>query len=393
MAHFSNLSHIAPQPSRVLMTTDAVSGIWNYSLELARALRPRGIEICLACLGPSPTPRQRTEAAAVGNIEFHEHPFALEWMPEPWADLARAGEWLLGLEEAFEPNVIHLNHYCHASLPWSAPVLLAAHGDRVSWWSAVHGGDAPAEWSRYRMEVAAGIRSADLVVASTRANLDALCVLGALPSADERNKASHALPCVIPHARSNALFPARAKRDFILAAGRAWDAAKNMATLEAAAAGLPWPVFMAGSTEDPLGNAVEFKHIDCLGPLVSADLANWMGLASIFVLPSRYEPSGLAAIEAALAGCALVLSDIPSLRETWCDTALFFSPDDPKSLAAALRRLIKDTSFRNQLGAQARRRALERTPEMMAGSYLECYRELISRTPHSLELESRPTTH
>jgi glycosyltransferase involved in cell wall biosynthesis len=369
------------------MTTDAVSGVWNYSLELARALRPRGIEVCLACLGPSPTPRQRLEASAIGNVEFHERSFALEWMPEPWAEVAKAGEWLLELEDAFEPDVIHLNHYANATLPWNAPVLVTAHGDRISWWRAVYGGEPPAEWNRYRTEIAAGLRSADLIVTPTRAGLDALTDLGL------REGTPASLPRVIPHARSSALFPARAKREFILSAGRAWDGAKNMAMLENAAADLPWPVFMAGSTVDLNGNSVEFRNVDCLGPLVSADLANWMGLASIFVLPSRYEPSGLAALEAALAGCALVLSDIPSLREIWCDMAFFVPPDDPRALAATLRRLIKDAPFRNQLGSHARRRALERTPEQMGESYLECYRELLARnTAHALDLKTPSTS-
>ena len=34
-------------------------------------------------------------------------------------------------------------------------------------------------------------------------------------------------------------------------------------------------------------------------------------------LPARYEPFGLSILEAALSGCALVLGDLPSLRELW----------------------------------------------------------------------------
>ena len=385
-------SPLAPSPTRVLMTTDAVTGVWNYSLELARALRPRGIEVGLACLGPSPTPRQRLEAGAVGNVELHERPFALEWMPEPWNDLGRAGEWLLELEDAFEPNVAHLNHYCHASLPWNAPVLVAAHGDRLSWARAVYGEEAPASApaSRYRTEVAAGLRSADMLVAPTRALLEDLRLFE--PGCGHKLTALEQAR-VIPHARSQALFTPRAKRDFILTAGRAWDEAKAMGSLERAAAGLPWPVFMAGSTEDFNGNAVEFRQVDCLGPLHQADLANWMGLASIFVLPSRYEPSGLAALEAGLAGCALILSDIPSLRESWCDAAFFVPPGDVKALAAALQRLIKDGAFRRQLAGLAHRRALSRAPEQMAESYMECYRELLLRTPQPVALEVPPAAH
>ena len=43
----------------------------------------------------------------------------------------------------------------------------------------------------------------------------------------------------------------------------------------------------------------------------------------IFVSVSRYEPFGLAVLEAAHAGCALVLSDIPTFRELWQGAASF----------------------------------------------------------------------
>jgi len=369
------------------MTTDAVGGVWNFSLELARALRPRGVEFLLAVLGPLPCDRQRAEAAAAGNIQLRTpgRAFALEWMADPWDDVARAGEWLLELEEAFRPDVVHLNGFCHGSLPWSVPALVAAHSDVFSWWRAVHGGPAPASWTRYRAEVKAGLRGADLVTAPTRAMLEALeeCYL---PVPENGGNAGR----VVPNARDAAFFAPKPKRELVLAAGRAWDRAKNMRLLEAAADGLPWPVFLAGATESPDGESVEFANLDCLGPLPPAELAHWMGVASIFTLPARYEPFGLAALEAGLAGCALVLGDIPSLREVWGDAALFVSPDEPEALSAALLRLIADAPLRARMAARANRRALSFTPRRLGDGYLECYQSLLARTGRPVELDALP---
>ena len=38
---------------RLLLVTDAVGGVWVYSVELARALKPMGIEVVVAVTGPS----------------------------------------------------------------------------------------------------------------------------------------------------------------------------------------------------------------------------------------------------------------------------------------------------------------------------------------------------
>lgn len=51
---------------RVLMTTDAIGGVWGYALELARALGDRA-EILLATMGPAPSADQLAELASVRN--------------------------------------------------------------------------------------------------------------------------------------------------------------------------------------------------------------------------------------------------------------------------------------------------------------------------------------
>jgi hypothetical protein len=99
-------------------------------------------------------------------------------MDEPWEDVAAAGRWLLGLEARFRPDIVHLNGYAHAALPFEAPVLVVGHSCVLSWWRAVKGVDAPPDWDRYRREVRAGLHAAGLVLAPTRAMLDSLAQEG-----------------------------------------------------------------------------------------------------------------------------------------------------------------------------------------------------------------------
>jgi glycogen synthase len=96
--------------------------------------------------------------------------------------------------------------------------------------------------------------------------------------------------------------------------------------------------------------------------------------AAIFAEPAKYEPFGLAALEAASTGSALVLGEIASLHEVWEDAALFVSGEG--ELEATLRRLIADERLRTEYGKRARRRALGLSRERMARAYHDLYARL-----------------
>jgi len=81
-------------------------------------------------------------------------------------------------------------------------------------------------------------------------------------------------------------------------------------------------------------------------------------------------------LEAGLSRCALVLGDIPSLRESWDEAALFVAPGDPESLRAALLRLIEDPALLQAMGRKALQRARRFTPARMAAAYVAAYRQL-----------------
>jgi glycosyltransferase involved in cell wall biosynthesis len=358
------------------MTADAFGGVFSYSIELARALLPHGIEVVLATMGPEPSEAQRAEVARIPNLELHSSRFKLEWMEDPWADVNQAGEWLLDLERRTVPDVVHLNGYAHGALPFQAPKLVVAHSCVLSSWEAVKREPLPHRYEEYRLRVQDGLSKADAIVAPSRAMVHEL----------ERHYGPGARAAlIITNACDPAGFSPGTKRPFALTAGRPWDEAKNILALDAGVH--DWPLFVAGETRSPDGNLIKLARLISLGPISRDTLAKWFRAASIYVAPAKYEPFGLSVLEAALSGCALVLSDIPTFRELWEGAALFAPPEEPAGFASLLRWLCSDARARGELALKARTRAASIRPETMGLAYRELYRRLAS------ERGDAPTAH
>jgi glycogen synthase len=356
---------------KVLMTADAVGGVWTYALELSGALARHDIAVVLATMGPLPDTAQRDNVREHANVTLACSEYKLEWMPQPWDDVERAGRWLQELAERESVDLVHLNGYVHAALPWQCPVISVAHSCVCSWWQAVHQCAPPREWQTYRDKVAAGLEGADRIVAPTRAFLEQIQQIyrPTVPT------------CVIHNARAETFCAGAQPHEreaLIFACGRLWDEAKSMRVLDTAVRELPWPTYVAGSLVAPHGAHFHVTSLRCLGELAPRDVAGWLKRATIFVHPARYEPFGLAVLEAALAGCALVLSDLPTLRELWHGAALFVAIDDAAALNRALHTLIAEPQRVRYLSQAARVRAQQYRPELMGNAYASLYQSLLS---------------
>lgn len=368
---------------RVLMTTDAVGGVWTYALDLARGLAAEGVETHLAVLGPALRADQRIQASSP-YLTLYELGGRLEWMDDPWMDVALAGEALLDLETELQPDIVHLNGYAHGALPFQAPTIVVGHSCVCSWWQAVKREDAPASWDSYRHNVRRGLQGATAVVAPSHAMARALL--------------DHYGPLdgpvrVLPNGRTVERYAPGGKERFVLTAGRIWDEAKNIAALDAIATNLSAPVYVAG--DEGVGEAATNDRLvegaKRLGRLSEARLAEWLSRASIYAMPARYEPFGLSVLEAGLSECALVLGDIDSLRENWEGAALFVPPDKPEVLQEVLNGLLQSEKDRRSWGVLARERAQSLPCERrMASAYAELYQECRSlRTTETLGKETK----
>jgi glycosyltransferase involved in cell wall biosynthesis len=351
------------------MTADTVGGVWTYALDLAESLRPLGVQTTLAVLGPAPQPDQRAAAEAVPGLRLLVTGLPLDWTADRPEAVLAAGEAVAGLARETAAEIVHLNSPALAAgARFGVPVVGACHSCLASWWAQVKGGELPADF-RWRTELLArGYRSCDALVAPTAAFARAAAELYGI-----------ARPQVAPNGRKDAAWPLPVKRErFVLTAGRLWDEGKNLAALDRAAAGIDFPVFAAGPLAGPLGQRIELEHAEPLGRLDASSLAAWMDRAPVFASLALYEPFGLGVLEAAQAGCALVLSDIPTFRELWEGAAVFVPPGDTDRAAAELERLLDDADLSARLGALARRRARRFTPRAMARSVAEVYRRALA---------------
>ena len=119
------------------------------------------------------------------------------------------------------------------------------------------------------------------------------------------------------------------------------------------------------------------------GFLSRDDCAKRLAETTIFVHPAKYEPFGLSVLEAARSGCALVLSDIPTLRELWDGCALFAPPDDAAAWTNSINQLIASAAERDDCARRALARSEAFSTLNAAVAYVKLYRWLIDECRHT----------
>lgn len=111
------------------------------------------------------------------------------------------------------------------------------------------------------------------------------------------------------------------------------------------------------------------------------DVADLLAACDVFVLPSRAEGLGVAALEAMASGRPVVASRVGGLGQAVEDgrSGLLVPAEDPAALAGALRRLVLDPALRRSLGRGGTERVRDGfLPERMVRSYESLYRSVLS---------------
>ena len=260
----------------------------------------------------------------------------------------------------------------------ATPRLVVAHGDVITWWLSIHGHEpAASAWLKwYRETMAAGLKRAEAVVTTSRWMEEMLRVA----YGDDFD--GH----IIPPGRNPIYFnPFVAKEESVLAIGRLWDSGKQVALLTQHTHGLP--VCIVGADNPIPAPPVPIRadvrvstgehEISVKGAQTESQLRSLYSKSTIFAATSRYEPTGLASIEAAFSRCALVANDTEVYRELWGDAALYFERNNADSLSEVLSQLDEDRELTRLYGTRAYNRARERfTARRMVDDYLRLYRRL-----------------
>lgn len=366
---------------RILITTDAVGGVWQYTTALANILADtHAMQVLVVAFGAEPNTDHLSGLAlgsrpSGGEVGVEALPFPLEWEGASDATYAESRRRLLDLALQWRAHVVHANEHHTGEIGASGmPVLVVSHSDLCSWRAAVHGEAEPMVHGAYIHRVRTGLANAAGVVAPSTFVAAALCrwygysdVVRIIPNGVGDHPAT--------------LQPARTIDAMI--AGRLWDPAKNLSAYVEAVAAIPGRTFAAAGPLAPPHGAASARvemPIRHLGTLPHAALRQNLARTRLLVAPSLYDPFGLVPVEAALAGCALILGDIPSYREIWEDAAVYVEPRDPDALRACVRELLEDVPRQRELADHARRRAQERyTAGRMVAAYVSAYQRLALR--------------
>jgi len=348
------------------MTTDTAGGVWSYSTALSETLARYGIRVVLAASGTNISRSQRKSIHLLERkgVKVHFKVLKLEWMDDASEDIDRASGWIRQLVKEERPDLIHFNNYGQVRLGWDIPTVLVAHSCVASWWLAVKKEPLPQRYASYFRIVEEAFAMADAVVSPTAAIQQTYQSLYGIRSnqlviPNGIRKIAH--PTLLPQKKS------------IFSAGRIWDEAKNISLLLAAASEIKSEIYIAGPASERYR---PIKNVTFLGELSRRQVANWMRIATAYVMPVKYEPFGLSFLEAAAYSRPLIGGDIGTLREIWGEDMIYTDPEDKEELAARCNQLISDTSKTKELGIRAYRRSQHFTLEGMADRYHRLYTSL-----------------
>lgn len=139
------------------------------------------------------------------------------------------------------------------------------------------------------------------------------------------------------------------------------------------AGGAGWKGKGAGEEQKRSKYKEDIKFLDYIPRQDKVYLYN---LASVFVYPSFYEGFGFPPLEAMACGLPVVTSFSSSLPEAAGGASLLVDPHKTGEIAQAIRKILLDENFKNDLIEKGREKASEFSWQKVAGKYLGAFREL-----------------
>ncbi len=361
-----------------------VGGLGRHVHELALRLAGQGHQVVVLCRQPDGTdaathPTTDTVVDGVRVLQVAEDPPHLEFARDlvAWTlgmghAMARAG---LRLLDGWRPDVVHAHDWlvAHASITLAeaagVPLVATVHATEAG----RHGGwlSLPLNQQVHSVEWwLAG--SADSLITCSRAMRDEAALLFDLDP--ERIAVLHngiEPSGWTPPAADLAAARARYAPDgapLLLFFGRLeWekgiqDLIAGLRDIRAGHPGTRVVVAGRGRMAEPLlaqARALRVRRaVHFTGHLPDTELAPLLAAADAVVLPSRYEPFGIVALEAAAAGTPLVASTAGGLAEVVVhgETGLAFAPGDVAGLVDAVRAVLDDPVAAGRRAVAARRR-------------------------------------
>lgn len=332
---------------------------------LTGALATRGIDSAVLSFdGYRPTARGPTPPFAPAK----ENALPVARVTHP-GQLDAAADWTRSLA----PRLIH----CHLELVWElvaniAPAVLTPHvlqraQNRLRGVEGTISSDAQDRAIHSALAVLAPSRAAADILRADYPNIDiAVARLGVA----ERSAGA-------PVARDSIAFAGRfsdVKGIDVVTDAMARVATSTVGARLVAIGGTPESPRFDRRRRDALVKAC--PNIEAPGWLSAPAVYRELERARVSLVPSRIESFGMTAAESALAGAAVIASDIPALRELLEEGALFVPAGDPSALAEAAAELWSDRDRARDLARRGQQIASTRTWQAVIDETVAVYRNV-----------------
>jgi glycogen(starch) synthase len=242
----------------VLMTTDAVGGVWTYALDLAEGFAEHGVRVTLAVLGPAPDACAARSGRSRPGTDLVETDLDLDWTAPTPGDLASAAEGLRmpGARQR------RRSRPPQQPRPGGGPGLRPPGRQRRPLLPGDLVGRRPPDRNARGLPLAHPAPLAG--PAGVRRGYRAQRGLRRRHRADLRNPPPLRRPQRSERAPATFIRP---KQRAACTAGRLWDDGKNIAVLDAAAARIDAPLLAAGPLRGPNGEERAAAHAQALGSM------------------------------------------------------------------------------------------------------------------------------
>ncbi len=119
------------------------------------------------------------------------------------------------------------------------------------------------------------------------------------------------------------------------------------------------------------------KHVIHLEFVADAELRRLYSAASCLVFPSLYEGFGYPSLEAMACGCPVVCSNIPALRETCGDAALYCEPLDEEGFRKNIETILSHSDIHDRLVNRGQERVVFFSFERFSGGIRKAFGEYL----------------
>src|SRR5690606_27423448 len=209
----------AERGMRILMTADAVGGVWQYATDLAASLTAAGHEVTPAVLGPAASLAQRGGAEAIEGLTLIETGLPLDWLSDGPEPVEQAAAALARLAVETGADLVHCNMPTLAgAAQFPMPLITVTHGCVATWWQAAKNEPLAPDYRWHRAMMGRGLAAADAVVAPSAAYAATI----------KRTYRLSAMPRVVHNGRVPICEPVEGAEPMqaALTVGRLWDRVK-----------------------------------------------------------------------------------------------------------------------------------------------------------------------